>query len=162
MRDHCRYTGEYRGAAHSICNVKYGIPEEISIVFHNECNYYCHFMIKELTGEFEGQFTSLGENAKKYITFSAPVEKEVARIDKVKEIRKTILCRLQFINSVSFIAISLSILVNNFTEGIYKIKCQYRQNYKRYETYGIKYKDCDCLLEYTKFKNNVIEHRCLC
>ena len=27
-------------------------------------------------------------------------------------------------------AISLLILVNNFAEGIYKIKCKYRQNYK--------------------------------
>ena len=113
------YTGEYRSAARSICNVKYGVPKEIPIVFHNECNYYCHFIIKELTGEFEGQFTSLGEKTKKYITFSAPVEKEAARIDKVKEITKTIFCGLQFINSVSFMAISLSILVNNFAEGIF-------------------------------------------
>ena len=59
-------------------------------------------------------------------------------------------------------AISLSILVNNFAEGIYWIKCKYIQNYKKYETYRIKYKDCDCLLEYAKFNNNVIEYRCLC
>ena len=29
VRDHCHYTGKYRGAAHSICNLYYKIPNEI-------------------------------------------------------------------------------------------------------------------------------------
>ena len=32
IRDHCHYchyTGEYRGAAHSICNFKFGVPKKI-------------------------------------------------------------------------------------------------------------------------------------
>ena len=33
VRDHCHYTGEYRGTAHSICNLKYSVPKIISIVF---------------------------------------------------------------------------------------------------------------------------------
>ena len=33
--DHWHYTGKYRGAAHSICNLKYSMPQEISLVFHN-------------------------------------------------------------------------------------------------------------------------------
>ena len=35
VRDHCHDTGEFRGAAHSICNLRYKIPTEILAVFHN-------------------------------------------------------------------------------------------------------------------------------
>ena len=48
VRDHCYYTEENRGAAHSICNLKYSVLKKISIVFHNGSNYNYHFIIKEL------------------------------------------------------------------------------------------------------------------
>ena len=35
VRDHSHYTGEYRGAARSISNLKYSVPEKILTVFHN-------------------------------------------------------------------------------------------------------------------------------
>ena len=38
VRDHCHYTGECRRVAHSICNLKYGVPKKIHIAFHNGCN----------------------------------------------------------------------------------------------------------------------------
>ena len=52
VRDHCHYTREYRGAAHSICNLKYTVPKKSPIVFHNGSNYDYHFIIKELAKEF--------------------------------------------------------------------------------------------------------------
>ena len=48
VRNHYQYTWEYRGTTHSICNLKYNVPKEISIVFHNRSNYDYHFIIKEL------------------------------------------------------------------------------------------------------------------
>ena len=39
VRDHCRYTGEYPGPAHTSCNLKYKIPHYIPIVFHNLSAY---------------------------------------------------------------------------------------------------------------------------
>ena len=53
VRDHCHYTREYRGATHSICNLKYCVPKEIPMVFHNASDYDYHFIIKELAEEFE-------------------------------------------------------------------------------------------------------------
>ena len=91
VRDICNYTGEYGSAVHSICNLRYSLPKNISIVFHNGSNYDDHFIIKELAEEFKNQFTCLGEKTEKYITFTVPVEKEVTRIDKNgEEISKNI------------------------------------------------------------------------
>ena len=58
--------------------------------FPNRCNYDYHFIMKEFTEEFEKQFTCLGENTKKYITFTIPIEKEVTRINKNEEKLKNI------------------------------------------------------------------------
>ena len=38
VRDHCHYTGKYRGAVHNICTLKYSVPKNIPIVFHNGLN----------------------------------------------------------------------------------------------------------------------------
>ena len=49
------------------------------------------FTIKQIAEEFGGEFSRLGENTEKYITFSVPIEKRVTRIDKIrKEITKNI------------------------------------------------------------------------
>ena len=53
IRVQCHYTGEYRGATHSIYNLKYSAPKRISIVFHNGSNYDYHVIIKELAEEFK-------------------------------------------------------------------------------------------------------------
>ena len=67
IRDHCHFTGEYRGLTHSL---KYSVPKEIPVVFHNQSNYDYHFIIKELAKEIERQFICLVVNTEKYITFS--------------------------------------------------------------------------------------------
>ena len=59
------------------------MPKEITIIFYNELNYDYHFNIKKLAEEFERQFTCLGENTEKFITFSVPMEQE-----KLKELVK--------------------------------------------------------------------------
>ena len=52
---------------------------------------------------------------------------------------------------------SLLILVNNLSEGIQIIKSKFGHDDKKCETYGIKYKYCNCFLEYTNYKYDLIE-----
>ena len=146
VRDHCHYTGKYRSAAHSICNLKFNVPNEIPIVFHNCSNYEYHFIIKELANKFEGKFECLGENTEKYKTFSVPIEKEVIKVDKDgNKSVVTISYKIKFIDSARFKATSLSNFVDNLTEVIYKIKC----------------KGCDCFIEYESVKDSSIKYICL-
>ena len=146
VRDHCHYTGKYRVATHSVCNLKFYVPNEISVVFHSASNYNYYFIIKELANEFEGQFECLGDNTKKYKTFSVPIEKEVTKIDKDgHENFVTIYYKIKFIDTARFMATSLSNLVDDLTERIYKVKC----------------KDCDYFLEYESVKDDLIKCKCL-
>ena len=64
VRDHRYYTGEYRGAAHSICNLKYSVSKKILIAFHNVSNYDYNFIVKERTEEVKKQFTCLEKTPK--------------------------------------------------------------------------------------------------
>ena len=82
-----------------------------------------------LAEEFEKQYTCLGDDTEKYITFSIPIEKKATRIYKKQEITKAI-SYLQFIDSSRFMACSLSNLVN-LSKEIYKIKCKYRHRDKK-------------------------------
>ena len=117
VRDHCHYTGKYRGAAHNICNLRYKVPKEMPIVFHNGSIYDYHFIIKELVKEFEGNFECLGENTEKYITFSVPIMKKIENKDL------EITYKIKFIDSYRFMASSLSNLVGNLSEGIHNNEC---------------------------------------
>ena len=47
VSNHCHYTVKYRGAAHSIGNLKFNVPNEV--VFHNGSNYDYHFIIKQIS-----------------------------------------------------------------------------------------------------------------
>ena len=117
VRDHCHYTGKFRGLAHSICNLRFKIPKEIPIVFHNGSTYDYHFIIRQLAKEFEGKSGCLGENTEKYITFSVPIKKELNNNNKA------IIYKLKFIDSCRFMSTSLSSLVDNLSE-INKKECK--------------------------------------
>ena len=65
VRDHCNYTDKYRDAAASIYDLKFSVPNQIPVVFHNGSNYDYHFIIKELANKFKGQFECIGENVQK-------------------------------------------------------------------------------------------------
>ena len=138
VRDHCHYTGKYTGAAHNICNLRYKVPKEIPVVFHNGSTYDYHFIIKELVKEFDGNFEYLGENTEKYITFSVPIKKKIEN----KDIEITY--KINFIDSYKFMSMPLSKLIDNLFEGIHNNKCA----------------DCESGLDYIKTKNEKLIFKC--
>ena len=119
VKDHCHYKGKYRGAAHGICNLRYRVPKEIPIVFHNGSTYDYHFIIKELVKEFDGNFACLGENTEKYTTFSVPIKKEIKNRNKTIEITY----KIKFIDGYRFMSTSLSKLADNLSEGLHNNRC---------------------------------------
>ena len=79
-----------------------------------------------------------------------------------EEITKNISYIIQLIDSARFMTSSLSNLVNNLYEIIHRVKFKFGHDDKKCETCGIKYKYCDCFLEYANFKDDLIEYKCLC
>ena len=119
VRDHCHYTGEFRGAAHSICNLRYKIQREIPVVLHNGSTYDYHFIIRELAKQFKGNVECIGENMEKYITFSVPLN------------GKPFIYKLKLIDSFRFMATSLSNLTDNLSE-VNKKECKSCKERKKY------------------------------
>ena len=112
VRDHCLFTGKFRGAAHCICNLRYKVPQEIPVKIHNGSKYDYHFIIKELAEEFRGEnFECLGENTEKYISVSVPIKKE-----RDNDRGETITYKIKFIDSCRFMSAKLSNLVDNLSE----------------------------------------------
>ena len=68
---------------------------------------------------------------------------------------------LHIIESTRFMASSLSNHVNKLSEAIYRIKCKYGHDDKKYQAKEYKYKYCDCFLEYRKFKDDLIGYKSL-
>ena len=142
VKDHCHYTGKFRGAAHSICNLRCKTPKEIPAVFHYSSTYDYHFIIEQLAKEFKGQLECLGENTKKYIAFSVPINKELDN-------RKTITYKLKIVDRFRLMSTSLLSLADNLSE-----------------TYEKEYKGCKerktikSVCDFAGLKNNTLYYKC--
>ena len=115
VKDQCHYTGKFRGAAHSKCNLNYKFPKDIPIIIYN-ASYDTHFIISQLEEEFKGELKCIGENMKKYITFKVPIKKG----DNGKKTEY----RLRFIDSFRFMSTSLTELVDNMSGIFNSIECK--------------------------------------
>ena len=142
VKDHCHYTGKFRGTAHSICNLRYKVQREIPVKIHNGSKYDYHFIIKELAEEFNGQFECLRENTEEHNTFSVPLKKE-------NKDGNTITYKTKFIGTSRFMQSKLSDLADNLSEINNKDckKCMERNKISS---------GCECI----SLKDNRLKYKC--
>ena len=124
VRDHCHFTGRYRGAAHNSSNLRYRKPNFIPVVFHNLSGYDSHLFIKNL-GFTAGNIDCIPNNEGKYISFTKNIEIG-SYMNKMGE-TKPIFYKIRFIDSFKFMATSLDSLVNNLRKEAFN-------NLERYYT----------------------------
>ena len=124
VRDHCHFTGRYRGAAHNKCNLNYRKPNFTPVVFHNLSGYDSHLFIKDL-GFSQGNIDCIPNNEERYISFTKSIE--VGHYTSKEGENKPLHHKIRFIDSFKFMAESLDSLVNNLPEDAFN-------NLKRYYT----------------------------
>ncbi|XP_076300566.1 uncharacterized protein LOC143218885 [Lasioglossum baleicum] len=104
VRDHCHFTGAYRGPAHNGCNLSYQSLYVIPVVFHNLSGYDAHFIIKELANSFEGRIDVLPLTKEKYISLTKNVSIERQSGEERKYVK---FLKFRFIDSFKFLNSSL-------------------------------------------------------
>ena len=111
VRDHCHFTGQYRGAAHNSCNLQCRKPLILPVVFHNLQGYDAHLFIKQLSG-IQGELNCIPSTEEKYISFSKKI-----KVDEYKSKRTgetvSLNFEIRFIDSFKFLQTSLANLVGN-------------------------------------------------
>ena len=118
MRDHCHFTGEYRGAAHNKCNLSCRKPLILPVIFHNLQGYDAHLFIKQLA-KVPGDLFSIPTTEEKYITFS----KFIAVDQYYSKKQEKVLSKnfeIRFIDSFKFLQTSLANLVSNLQPSDFK------------------------------------------
>ena len=124
VRDHCHFTGRYRGAAHNSCNLKYRKPNFTPVVFHNPSGYDSHLFIKNL-GFTAGNIDCIPNNEERYISFTKNIE--VGSYMNSEGETKPKYHKIRFIDNFKFMDARLEKLVNNLSEEAFT-------NLKRYYT----------------------------
>ena len=124
VRDHCHFTGRYRGPAHNSCNLKYRKPNNISVFFHNLSGYDSHLFIKKLGSPNKKEnIKCIPNNEEKYITFTKTIitGQYTNKKGEVKDKSFDIV----FKDSLKFMSSSLGALVNNLPKDAFKNLLKY-------------------------------------
>ena len=125
VRDHCHFTGRYRGPAHNKCNLKYRKPKNISVFFHNLSGYDSHLFIKKIGCSINKNenIKCIPNNEEKYISFTKTIitGQYTSKKGKVKD--KTF--DIVFKDSLKFMSSSLGVLVNNLPKDAFKNLLKY-------------------------------------
>ena len=112
VRDHCHFTGQYRGAAHNKCNLMCKKPKVLPVIFHNLQGYDAHLFIKQLA-KLEGKLDCIPSTEEKYISFSKTIK--VGEYKDYSESVFDINFEIRFLDSFKFLQTSLANLVSNLS-----------------------------------------------
>ena len=124
VRDHCHFTGRYRGPAHNKCNLKYRKPKNISVFFHNLSGYDSHLFIKKLgTPNKNENIKCIPNNEEKYISFTKTIV--IGQYTSKKGEVKNKTFDIVFKDSLKFMSSSLEVLVNNLPKDAFKNLLKY-------------------------------------
>ena len=116
VRDHCHYTGRFRGAALNDCNLSCRKPGFMPVIFHNMSGRDSHLFVKNL-GVKEANINCIPKNEEIYISFSKEVVvnsylKKAEECDlKGKDEDSNVKRKLRFIDTFKFMATGLDKLV---------------------------------------------------
>ena len=111
VRDHCHFTGKYRGAAHNSCNLQCQKPMILPVVFHNLQGYDAHLFIKQLS-RLPSDLSCIPSTEEKYISFSKKIKADEYISRRTGE-TVSLYFEIRFIDSFKFLQTSLANLVGN-------------------------------------------------
>ena len=124
VRDHCHFTGKFRGAACNSCNLKHKRQNNISVFFHNLAGYDSHLFIKKLgTPEEKENIDCIPNNEEKYISFSKTIITGQYKNKQGETKDKTF--KIIFKDSMKFMSSSLGALVNNLPRDAFNNLLKY-------------------------------------
>ena len=124
VRDHCHFTGKFRGAACNSCNLKLRRQNNISVFFHNLTGYDSHLFIKKLgTPEEKENIDCIPNNEEKYISFSKTIITGQYKNKQGETKDKTF--KIIFKDSLKFMSSSLGVLVNNLPKDAFNNLLKY-------------------------------------
>jgi hypothetical protein len=120
VRDHCHFTGAFRGAAHQNCNLKYAVNAKrykLPVYFHNLRGYDAHLIMQAVRSKHT-RIDIIPNNFERYISFTVG--------------------RLKFLDSMQFLSCSLAGLAKNMKdEDFANLRCAFPQNYELLSRKGV-------------------------
>ena len=127
VRDHCHFTGQYRGAAHNSCNLNCRKPLVLPVIFHNLQGYDAHLFIKQLAC-LPGELNCIPSTEEKYISFSKKIKVDEYRSRRNGE-NIPLYFEIRFIDSFKFLQTSLANLVSNLQpDDFHNTKREFKKN----------------------------------
>lgn len=126
VRDHSHLTGNFRGAAHSSCNLKFQEPRMIPVVFHN-LKYDLHLIIEKMASVAKGSINIIPTSTENYLSFTKYFECQEMSQQPNHQYNYKHRFSFRFIDSFRFLPESLETLASNLSESELKIS---RGNWK--------------------------------